>query len=462
MNMSIPEITNIILTDSNIAHEIITSDSHESFLAAAADSQIPPQQLVRTLVIRSHGRLMMLAIRASDLLDFSELTNVLGEEITLQHNYHRGVTDGDANRRTPIASMLEFDLVIDEALVNEPHVYFDSGLNWSFVKVTGSDFAKLNSKAKYSHFSCPPEQLYSVGHNDNDEENKLLSFTPKRIHQRVEETLDLPAMPTIAQEVMRLRVDHNAGAADLAAVVEQDPSLAAQVVSWASSPYYGYQGKIDSIHTAISRVLGFDLVLNLALGISVGKVFNVTNDGPLGIKSYWRQSVYCATLCEKLCSFIRGKTRPSRGLVYLSGLLHNFGQLILGHLFPPQFYLINRYVEMNPHIPLADIERYLLGTTHLEVGEWLMQSWNMPDELISAVRWHHHEEFSGNEALYSNLVLVANRLLKRIDIGDASQLILPEPVLQTIGIQEDDAFKALDLIVADEAELNAIAQQMVA
>jgi HD-like signal output (HDOD) protein len=117
---------------------------------------------------------------------------------------------------------------------------------------------------------------------------------------------------------------------------------------------------------------------------------------------------------------------------------------------------------MNPHIPLADIERYLLGTTHLEVGEWLMQSWNMPQELISAVRWHHHEEFSGNEALYSNLVLVANRLLKRIDIGDASQLILPEPVLQTIGIEEDDAFKALDLIVADEAELNAIAQQMVA
>lgn len=460
--MSIPEITQTTLSDADIAFEVIASQSHESFMAAATDCHIPMEQLARTLVIKSQGRTMMLALKASDLLDFSMLTSAFGENIALQQNYHSSVEDGDASKRVPIASLLEIDLVIDEALSNQEHIYFDSGSNWSFIKISGSDFSKLNQKAMISRFSCPPEKLYNIDHHEDGEENKLLSFTPKRIHQRVEETLDLPAMPTIAQEVMRLRVDPNAGAADLAAVVEQDPSLSAQVISWASSPYYGYQGKIDSIHTAISRVLGFDLVLNLALGISVGKAFNVSTDGPLGIKSYWKQSVYCATLCEKLCSFIRGKTRPSRGLVYLSGLLHNFGQLVLGHLFPPQFYLINRYVEMNPHIPLADIEQYLLGTTHLEVGEWLMQSWNMPDELISAVRWHHHEDVWRDNAVYSNLVLVANRLLKRIDIGDATQLVLPESILDTIGIDEDDAFRALDLIVADEEELNSIAQQMVA
>ena len=86
----------------------------------------------------------------------------------------------------------------------------------------------------------------------------------------------------------------------------------------------------------------------------------------------------------------------------------------------------------------------------------------MPDELISAVRWHHHEDVWRDNAVYSNLVLVANRLLKRIDIGDATQLVLPESILDTIGIDEDDAFRALDLIVADEKELDAIAQQMVA
>ncbi len=460
--MSIPDTTEKILNEAQVNFETINSESHESFLAAARDSHIPLEQLVRTLVIKTQGRTMMLALRASDLLDFSMLTSAFGDSIELVHNYHSSIADGAAEKRTPLAGLLELDLVIDEAVTRCSHIYFDSGANWSFIKVGGPDFSRINRTAMISRFSCPPEKLYNIDHHDDGEENKLLSFTPKRIHQRVEETLDLPAMPTIAQEVMRLRVDPNAGAAELARVVEQDPSLSAQVISWASSPYYGYQGKIDSIQTAISRVLGFDLVLNLALGISVGKAFNVGNDGPLGLKAYWKQSVYCATLCEKLCGFIREKTRPSRGLIYLAGLLHNFGQLILGHLFPPQFYLINRYVEMNPHIPLADIEQYLLGTTHLEVGEWLMKSWNMPDELVAAVRWHHHEDVWRDHAVYSNLVLVANRLLKRIDIGDATQLVLPESILETIGLDEDDAFRALDLIVADEEELNSIAQQMVA
>lgn len=431
-------------------------------MTAAHDCKIPMDKLARSLLVNAQGKQRLLVLRASDLLDFSLLTSSLGDKVDVLSADDHPLKGCEIGTRPPISMMNSTEIIIDEALAKADKVYFDSGAKWHFIEVSGRDFCKLNTKAVVGRFSCPPERLYNIDHPQDGEENNLLSFTPKRIHQRVDETMDLPAMPTIAQEVMRLRIDPNAGAAELAAVVGQDPSLAAQVVSWASSPYYGYQGKIDSIQTAISRVLGFDLVLNLALGISVGKTLNVSDEGPLGLRAFWRQSVYCATLCEKLCSFIRDKTRPSRGLVYLSGLLHNFGQLILGHLFPPQFYLINRYVSMNPHIPLIDIERYLLGTSHVEIGEWLMKSWNMPPELITAVRWHHHEDTWREHAVYANLVLVSNRLLKRIEIGDASQIVIPETILDTLGIDEEDAFRALDLIVADERELNSIAQQLVA
>jgi len=460
--MSLPEIIKNELVSNEVSYEIISSDSQLSFLADAKESGIPAEQLARTLVIQTQGRTQLLVLRASDLLDFSMLSDAFGNKIKLVDNYINNIPGCSAESRLPLATVSDIDVVIDSALLKESRIHIDSGSAGNFIKLSGDDYVRLNKNAIIGSFSCPPERLYNIDHHDDGEDNKLLSFTPKRIHQRVEETLDLPAMPSIAQEVMRLRVDPKAGATELAAIVAQDPSLAAQVISWASSPYYGYKGNIDSIETAISRVLGFDLVLNLALGISVGKSLNVSNDGPLGLKAYWKQSVYCATLSEKLCSFIRGKTRPQRGLVYLSGLLHNFGQLLLGHLFPPQFYLINRYVSMNPHIPLADIERYLLGTSHLEIGAWLMESWNMPDELVAAARWHHQEDACQEHAIYSNLVLISNRLLKRIDIGDASQMVLPEVILDMIGLEEEDAFKALDLIVADEQELDSIAQQMVA
>ena len=460
--MALPEIIKRALDSKGIHYEVLESDSPVSFYLDAKKFGIPLEKLVRATVIEIHGQKRLLILRAGDLLDFSSLTTIYGKSVTIASNYKSEIAGCDPQSRVPIPKLQSLEIVADKAILEADVVYFDAGLKGCFVRILGDDFKRLHEDSILSEFSCPAEKLYKVNYQDDEDGTNLKSFTPMRIQQRVEETFDLPAMPSIAQEVMRIRVDPSAGAAELAKIVAQDPSLSAQVISWASSPYYGYQGKIDSLSTAISRVLGFDLVLNLALGISVGKSLNVSNDGPLGLSAYWRQSVYSATLSEKLCSYMRGTKRPQRGLVYLAGLLHNFGQLLLGHLFPPQFYLINRYVELNPHIPVADIERYLLGISHVEVGAWLMESWNMPEELTTAVRWHHQEEHWTDNAVYSNLVLISNRLLKRLEIGDATQVVLPEKILKMLGIDEEDAFKALDLIVEDELELDAIANQMVA
>lgn len=102
--------------------------------------------------------------------------------------------------------------------------------------------------------------------------------------------MELPALPETAERIIHLRVDPNGDVSDLAQIVERDPSLAAQVVSWAASPYYSAPGKIKSIQDAIVRVLGFDMVLNLALGLALGKTVSLPKDGPHGATSYWRQA----------------------------------------------------------------------------------------------------------------------------------------------------------------------------
>jgi len=86
----------------------------------------------------------------------------------------------------------------------------------------------------------------------------------------------------------------------------------------------------------------------------------------------------------------------------------------------------------------------------------------MPEELITAVKYHHTELHEGDNAIYSNIVLIANRLLKRLDIGDSTQLLLPGEIMHMLGLDEKDANLALELIIEDESELDAIAKQMVA
>ncbi len=115
-----------------------------------------------------------------------------------------------------------------------------------------------------------------------------------------------------------------------------------------------------------------------------------------------------------------------------------------------------------PEQSLLILEEQLLGVTHLELGAWLMQSWNMPEEVLSAIRQHHDEEFSGPYAVYPNLVLLANRLLAGHGIGDEHSSDLPGDLLARLGISEADARAALAAVLEHAEGLEIMASRLAA
>lgn len=288
------------------------------------------------------------------------------------------------------------------------------------------------------------------------------NFTQLRIKQRLEETLELPPLPSTAQKIIKLRADPNADIDDLSAIVESDPPLAAQVVSWAASPYYAAPGKIKSVHDAIVRVLGFDLVLNLSLGLALAKTLNLPTDGVRGYSSYWQQAVYAATAVEALVTTIPPKERPTMGMAYLSGLLHNLGYLILAEVFPPHFSNYCRYQEANPDTNHCLIERHLLGITREQLGAWLMTSWHMPSEVCAAMRHQHDADFDGEDSPYANLLFVALRLLRQHGIGDAPPEPIPDALYERLYLDPEKANAAIESMLTSIEELDMMAAGMAA
>ncbi|MDF1764075.1 MAG: HDOD domain-containing protein, partial [Oleibacter sp.] len=155
---------------------------------------------------------------------------------------------------------------------------------------------------------------------------------------------------------------------------------------------------------------------------------------------FWQQAVVTATLCNELARTIATNKRPDVGLAYLCGLLHNFGYLILGHVFPPQFELVNRYIEANPHIGRHQLEMYLLGITREQCAAALLKQWGMPAELIIATRYQHHEHLnmSNDDAnlKYAQLLYVATRLLRQRGFGDGPNQAIDANVWQALGLDE--------------------------
>ena len=421
-------------------------------------------KLLRSVGFSNGTENFLAVLPATHLLDYKVLSELIGFELEfLTEQELKTIFNGcEGGSMPPIHGLFDLKLIVEPSILDMDELYIESGGSSKLLKLSKIAGNLLFQDCDSMQFSISPQKLFAGRNPTSSDDDVDLSFTPMRLKQRVDETFDLPAMPDIAQDIMKLRVDPSADATKLGQIVSRDPSLAAQVISWASSPYYGYQGKIDSVETAIARVLGFELVMNLALGISIGKSLKIPKEGPLGIREYWKQSIYTASLVEKLCRAMPVKQRPERGLIYLSGLLHNFGHLLLGHIFPPQFRLINQMIIANRHVSIEDIEHYILGVTHEEIGAWLMQNWHMPDELIVAVHRHHQEEFWSKHSVYSNLVLVANRLLKKLDIGNSVLIDIPESTLELLALDNEDVADALDAIEAESESLDIMAKQLVA
>ena len=281
------------------------------------------------------------------------------------------------------------------------------------------------------------------------------------IRRRIEAITELPAMPEMARRLLVLRSNPYSDVDDLAKVVELDPSLSAQIIHYARSPFFSYRGKVVSVQSAISRVLGYEPVMNIALGIASASPFRIPMDGPVGLRDYWRDAVYCGAVCQSLINALPYQQRPKPGLAYLSGLLHNFGVVLLGHLFPEEFERLNAGLEAEPDIPLAEHERRLLDAGHVELGVWLMKAWRMPAEVVTSIAEHHNPDYDGVHSVYPNLVFVANRLLRAHRVGEGESDELPAALLERLSLHEEHARVVLEGVMEGRSNLDDMAERMV-
>ncbi|TLX57658.1 histidine kinase [Stutzerimonas nosocomialis] len=426
---------------------------------------IPAAQRVQAVLLDDAVGALLVLYPQDHLLDLPRLTELTGRQLTavkperlerMLGKHNLGVLPG-------LPPLTSSPCLYEDVLLQRPRLLIESGQPGMLLEFDGESFRQLVTKGSAGRFAVPLGEIRPNLDRPDDDRAEITqavqAFTARRIQQRLEETIEIPPLPSTAQRIIKLRVDPNASVDDITGVVETDPALAAQVVSWAASPYYAAPGRIRSVEDAIVRVLGFDLVINLALGLALGKTLSLPTDKPQHSTPYWQQSIYTAAVIEGLTRAIPRAQRPEGGLTYLAGLLHNFGYLVLAHVFPPHFSLICRHLEVNPHLGHSYIEQHLLGITREQIGAWLMRYWGMPEELTVALRFQHDPDYQGDHAAYANLVCLAVRLLRDRGIGSDPQVEIPQGLYDRLGLTREAANKAVDKVLEAEAALRELAGQ---
>lgn len=458
--MPIPATVMKVLTDWAVPYSL-TDDVEIFHLMQNNPPASYSAQVANVVFLKDQDGKVQVVIPGNRILDLSLLAHDLGRQFTAlsaDEMEHLKSKFG-LNEFPALPQVTGLDSLVDDTLLEEQQLFIVSGAEHEWLKIPADDFRKLTTSSHVGQFTVPlSHEIHDSDHAQDldDVHAAIRQFTPMRIQQRLEETLDLPPLPETARKIIDLRVDPNADTVSLAQAVELDPGMSAQVVSWARSPYYGVRGEIKTVEDAVLRVLGFDLVINLALGLALGRTLSVPKEGPHGYAPFWQQAVVTAALCGELVRLIPARNRPSQGLAYLCGLLHNFGFLVLGHVFPPQFSLLNRHIEANPHINRFYIERHLLGMTREQVSSCLMQQWRMPEELVTALRQHHNPRFSGEHAEYAQILYIATRSLRLQGFGDGPFEIPDQIVLDDLGIRMESVNEVTAAIMGKMDDLGEL------
>lgn len=437
---------------------------HLEYSITTGPADIPDAVIVRLLLLEDTLGPVQVLIPEYGMLQLTPLCESLGRNLVAMdpQKARQMWLDYGLQCAAGLPSLTELHTLVDRSLFGHEYLMLDAGNPGLRLRISKEEFAQLTEASEIIDCVADTRSLSAEWLADEPTIHAAVeSFTSLRIKQRLIDTLEIPPLPDTARKIIRLRVDPEASVDDLAAIIEQDPPLTAQVICWASSPYYAAPGAITTVREAIMRVLGFDLVLNMALGLALGKTLALPKDGPHGISTYWKEAAFTATGMQALSNALPRKLRRGGNIGYLSGLLHNFGFLLLGHIFPPHFSLVMRHVEANPHLEHHMIERMLLGISREQIAGWLLHVWNMPQEVVEAIRHQHDPDYSGSMAFHANLLFICHHLLREQGVIEGPLTDVPEEMWEAMKLPEEEAREAIAALVSERRnDIETLARQI--
>ena len=233
-------------------------------------------------------------------------------------------------------------------------------------------------------------------------------MTNDELRRITEHIIELPAAPLIVAQILDLIDDPTTSATMLARLLASDQALTARILKLANSSYYAFAKPIKTVQLAIT-LLGYQTVAGLALTLSFTRGFARSNrEDEFDSLAFWEHSLTVAVVARGLA---RELDLTSGAELFTMGILHDIGKLIIHE------YMHDRYLSIESRGRLYgevsyEAEREVLGVDHAEIGGWLCESWNLPEEICHAVRYHHAPaQAEGKLACVVHLAnLMCNRL----------------------------------------------------
>jgi putative nucleotidyltransferase with HDIG domain len=248
----------------------------------------------------------------------------------------------------------------------------------------------------------------------------------------VQEIETLPQFPDNIVNLQRLIADPNSELSEIARQISIDPTMTADLLKLVNSAQFMLPKRVDNIVEAV-KLVGTKEVRNLLYTYGTQKLLGEKYSE---MRSLWQHSYRCAFYAYILARSFK-KKREILDDVYVGGILHDLGQIVIASLHPDLLERIT-VICKKKGIPTRMLENFSVGLNHAEVGALIAKKWNFPEQLVGAIRYHHEPtQCPPGMRDIVNSVYLANAIcdIEREKIGFDQVAV---SVLRDFGIETED------------------------
>ncbi len=249
-------------------------------------------------------------------------------------------------------------------------------------------------------------------------------LSDERLVRLISRLSNLPSLPSLHHEIVAELQSPNASSGRIGDIVAHDPAMTAKILQLVNSAFFGIRRKICSAREAVSFI-GIETIQALVLSLNAFDSFRSQGVPNYTIENIWSHSVIAGIFAKRILQKENGGDSMADAAL-TAGLLHDLGKLVLASNLPEEYGKVLRKVT-HEGISFPDAERDVFGSTHEEVGAYLLGLWGLPDLIVESVAWHHRPSqckinVFGLLAAVHTADVLEHRLSSRESIGPLPKL----------------------------------------
>lgn len=239
-----------------------------------------------------------------------------------------------------------------------------------------------------------------------------------------------PVLPVTVTRLMSVTSDPECSVKDVVETIHSDPSLCLTVLKIANSVLFGRPQKVDSVKMAVV-ILGFNEVQRIALTKALINSFSkLAQKHKPFVDRFWEHSFVCGIAARVIAQDLN----ITPDIAFMGGLIHDIGKLIMLETFADDYDLERWMTKVSNEETLHE-ELQFFSFTHDILGGQLLKKWFLPENLITAVAYHHRPAETTREKGLARVIQLADilsfyccnqGLLEDDDILPVIHTILPD------------------------------------